>query len=291
MNDRTSAAVLLAFAALFGLGYVVSLPPFGWGDEVPHFLRGLRVSQAEWVAEAKEGERGVLVEHGVAELLRSSALATEAWKSCALEPQKLWDLGLPTDEGPPRFVIEYGASYPPLSSLHTGAAIGVARALEAPPVLWLYAARLANLALWTLLMVSALRLAPHMHTTLLALSIAPTALYLGATCSLDGLLNGLAFLWTAYTLRLAARPSATPDRTTWAIALCLIVPLALVKFIYAPLALLLLLVPAGQGRGWGPWTRLTLVASGLAGLASLLSKWAVACRTDPASTSIGSASS
>lgn len=271
MNDRNSAVVVLMFAAVFGLGYVVSLPPFGWGDEVPHFLRGLRVSRGQMIADVEDGERIVRVEHGIAELLRRSALTTMAWKSCSLEPRGLRRLAVPVGDGPPQLAIEYGASYAPLSSLHTGAAIWVADALGAPPVVWLYATRLANLTLWTLLMVAALRLAPAMHATLLTLMVGPTGLYVAATCSLDGLLNGVAFLWTAYVLHLIAAPNAAPAPRTWAIALCLIVPLALIKFVYVPLTLLLLLIPArDQGTSWRPWVRLAVVGAALAIIAIAL---------------------
>lgn len=265
MNDRNSAVVLLMFAAVFGLGYVVSLPPFGWGDEVPHFLRGLRVSRGQMIADVEDDERGVRVRHGIAELLRKSAHTTLAWKSCTLQPWNLRQLAMPVGGGPAQLAIEYGAPYAPVSSLHTGAAIWVAEALGAPPVVWLYAARLANLALWTLLMVAALRLTPAMHATLLTLMVGPTGLYVAATCSLDGLLNGLAFLWTAYVIHLTVDPDAAPSRKTSAIALCLIVPIALVKFVYAPLAFLLLLIPArDQGTRWTPWARLAVVGSALA---------------------------
>lgn len=270
MDGRKATATLVLFVASFGLIYVATLPPFGWGDEVPHFLRGLRVSRGEWVGTVENGQRGVHVSRGVARLLRSAAFSTLAWKNCTLDPQKLQTLATIADEGQRQFTTEFGASYAPLSSFHTGAAIRVARALDAPPVAWLYSARVANLALWTLLMLGALRLAPHMHTTLFALMVAPTALYLGATCSIDGILNGLAFLWTAYVLRLAASPEEAPTWKAWAIVVGLIVPLSLVKFIYAPLALLLLLVPAGRDTRWTPWIQITAVAAGLGGVAIAL---------------------
>jgi uncharacterized membrane protein len=77
--------------------------------------------------------------------------------------------------------------------------------------------------------------------------------------------------WAAYVLRLAARPNASPSRREWICVIAVVGGLALVKLVYAPLGLLLLLVPASGSAPWRPW--LVLCASAMAAAVASIGVW------------------
>jgi len=78
MHARAAAQLLVAFAVVFGAGFIVSLPPFGWGDEVPHDLRALRTSEGSLLPHMKGGVRGALVDPRLRRTLVATAFTTEA---------------------------------------------------------------------------------------------------------------------------------------------------------------------------------------------------------------------
>jgi uncharacterized membrane protein len=77
--------------------------------------------------------------------------------------------------------------------------------LELPALVVFYASRLAGLAAYTLLAWLAVRLTPFGKWTLAALALAPTAVFQAATISADPASTGLAMLFVAGSLAVAAR--------------------------------------------------------------------------------------
>jgi hypothetical protein len=65
----------------------------------------------------------------------------------------------------------------------------------------------------------AIRLAPSHGWSLGVLALTPISVFLATVCSVDATANALAFLWTAYVLRVAAT-GLRPARTTWLDSRC-----------------------------------------------------------------------
>ncbi|MBM4270447.1 MAG: DUF2142 domain-containing protein, partial [Deltaproteobacteria bacterium] len=233
-------------------------------------LRALRTSEGSLLPHMKGGVRGALVDPRLRRTLVATAFTTEAWRACALRASDLASLPNRRLSNRPRvFAPESGAPYVPIGSLHLAAAMKAARLVRPTPLAMLYAARLANLVFWTALVAAALWLIPAMRLSLLAIAVAPTALFVASTCSLDGPMDALAFLWFAIVLRLARRPEEPLRRGTTLALVALGAVLALVKLVYFPLVLLLLLVPAARSdSSWRPWIMLC-VASLALGVAAI----------------------
>jgi len=98
------------------------------------------------------------------------------------------------------------AIYAPTAYLPQAAAIAVFRPLGATPLQLLYAARIANLLVWMLLVSAALRLMPFMRSTLAAIALLPATLCIAASANADVLTNGLCWFLIAALL---AKPSAS----------------------------------------------------------------------------------
>jgi uncharacterized membrane protein len=139
------------------------------------------------------------------------------------------------------------AVYPVTAHLPQALAIWCGRSLGASPLVLLYSARLVVLALATALTWIAVRQMPFQRWLTVAAVLTPMAASLRASAAVDGLTNGLAFLLTAMVAR--RRWGASEERDSWREDLALAavtIGLLLTKLPYAPLALLLLLIPRSR---------------------------------------------
>lgn len=162
---------------------------------------------------------------------------------------------------PPGFFPEAGPAYSPWGTLQTSIPITAAKAFSDAPPVWFYVGRLANLFTFALLGLAAIACSPRLRTTTLTLLILPSSLYLAAVYSVDAFMNGLAFLWAAWMLRLAGSQTRSPGPAMIAAVVTGAVAVVLTKLVYAPLVLLLLWIPAGSLRvPRGAWVKLCLLA-------------------------------
>jgi uncharacterized membrane protein len=133
-----------------------------------------------------------------------------------------------------------------------------------------YLGRLANLALYVVLVFLALRLAPAHRWTLCMVALVPTSIFQAASLSADVLTNAISWLFLAAVLGAAARPGPIARREL-GLLLGLAALLGGLKPPAAVLSPLVLLVPAerfGDRRRW-----LAAGAGALAAAASTSGLW------------------
>lgn len=272
----------LAFVALagtFGAALAVISPPMHWGDENTHFVQSYRVSELHFATTVENDHLMVSLPRGVGRLLLVLALERHVHRrtgerfSAARLAERRAIIATPDDR---RTVGLANATYPPLAYAPQALGIALARLVTPSVLLQLYAARLANLAVWIALVAGAIRVAPFFKLGLALVALAPMSVFVAGTLAVDGLTSGLAFLWGACVLRLAA--GRTVARGTLLMLFVLATALALVKVLYAPLVLLLLAVPAE--RFGGRRTQRVVVAALLLASASAVAGWLAFARAD-----------
>lgn len=276
-------------AAVGGFAFAALTPPLQAPDEQRHLLRAFMIARGRLAAvRGADGSVGHAVPCSVADMLArvdrgvpraGGALPAPAPFATYLDflrrhggdrlrfrtdrvvdvPALRSELGVPMDGGCEEFV-PLPSPYPPLAYAPQALAAGLVWLLGAPPVTAVHLGRLFNLAAWIALGVAALQRIPAHGWTLACVALTPMSLFLAASLSPDAATNGLAFLFTACTLRAAARRTPMDGRELAAL-LALAAGLGLVKPTYVPLALLLLLVPAE--RCGGRARHLGLVAAAL----------------------------
>jgi len=247
--DWSPARIFALVAGICGTLLLVLSPPFRWGDENTHFLNALRLSEGNWRAQSSDRESVDDVPRGASTLIlyfslkqtrtrdRTIPLAEAiAARTIALRPEQR--VQMPTPRAP----------YAPLPYLPQALGIAVARCLTDSTLLLFLAARAANFATWATLVWLALRSAPGLCWPMCILAVAPMSLFLATTCNVDAVMNGLAFLWTARVLRVAAVPDREITRRELGWLAVLAALLALTKFVYGTLILLVFLVPARRFR-------------------------------------------
>lgn len=277
---RSERAFLL-IGGVLGAVLVLVSPPLYWGDENTHFLHAYRLAQLRLDLTPRGDRMSIELPRGVGRLqllfgldraLRERGTGRLTWSQLRDRTR--------VDEMDELRVLEVAnANYPLLGYAPQALGIAVARLATRSVLLQLYAARLANLGAWLVLVYAAIRLAPAFKVPLAVLALSPMSVFVAATCSADAATNALAFLWTAAIVRLALRPPA-PRGVTAALG-ALGVAMALVKVLYGPLVLLILAVPAD--RFGGPRRRTRAVVAILGAVVLSTVAWGLASRMELAS--------
>jgi uncharacterized membrane protein len=242
--------VFLALALVLGTALAIVTPPLRWADENTHLLQSYALSEGHVRPEIRDGVLGVDVPRAVVRFI----LVNAAWYM-KREPgvpsrSDVWETRQIRTTDERAFAPLAVFTYSVIGYLPQAAGIALARTCTDSVLLQLYAARIANLLCWALLVWLALRTTPYLKLPLCVLALAPMTVFLAGTCAADGVTNGLAFCWTAHVVRIASddhRPASLVG--TWLPTALLAVALALTKLLYAPLILLLLLIPPARLGG------------------------------------------
>ena len=220
-------------ALLFGPVLAVLTPPFQSPDEYNHFFRAAQVSKGQWAPETLAGNRlGGFLPQSLDSLKRIFLpLKSNADRRVAASDFER-AFALRATDAPEVFLdFPNTAIYAPTAYLPQALGIGIARLLTDRILLWLYAARLANLLLWSCLVWLAIRALPFYQWVWSGFALLPASLAIAASCNADVLSNGLAF----WLVAVCCGPfSAAFRAAAWGGLLVL----ALNKLVLAPLALL-----------------------------------------------------
>ncbi len=261
----------LWLALLGGTILVFVNPPLQGPDEFAHLLRAYHVSEGKLFARVAEQRLG----DELPESLTTRRFAP-FWNA-PLQPDTRFRLehfaslaSVPLDPQKRRFRdFNNTAIYSPVCYAPQALALIPARGFEARPLALLYVGRLAGLAAWAALVAAAIRITPVGRWLFVALALTPTSWIQATVVSADGMTNGLSFLMLAASLRsiLVAAAVLTPRGILRLTSLA--VALALTKFVYVPVALLALLIPAERfGSARARWRALG-AASGVVLVASI----------------------
>ena len=240
------ARMLLALSVVFGVIFSLLTPPFQAPDEFNHFFRAYQISEGGLVAIRQGDKVGGNLPVSLTTLaatvnpdLRYKLARRQSF------PQLLASFAIPLQPTVRQFTeFPNTALYSPIPYLPQAAGIALGRCCALPPLWLLYLGRWGNLACWVALVVLAVTLIPVGPWTLCALALSPMALFLGASLSPDGVVNGLAMLFLALVLQSAVGTVTLPlSRKRLGALLGLAVLLALAKQTYLPMVLLILLIP------------------------------------------------
>ncbi|HEY8518094.1 MAG TPA: DUF2142 domain-containing protein [Candidatus Binatia bacterium] len=277
-----AARAFLLIGALCGLALALVTPPLRWGDENTHLIQAYRLSELNFTLLPAMKATRVELPRGVGKLLLTRSLELERKRHKGPESLKALrrKLAIEARSNDRRPVHLLNATYPLLGYVPQALGIAGARMLSSSVLVQLYAARFANVAAWLLLGWAAIRSTPCYRLAFAALALAPLSVFVASTLAVDGVTNGLALLWTACVVRLATSDTGSPPRLV-PLAL-LATALAVVKLAYAPLVLLLFLVPAE--RFGGVRRQIFAVATILAVALATLALWFVVARWQVAKT-------
>lgn len=236
---------LVALGVPFGLAFALLTPPLQTPDELAHLARALAVSEGAFGAEVVDGRPSIRVPQSFAALPARLGRGLQLHAERRQDPRRIArELARP-QALEPRAWRPLPSLYSPLVYVPQAAGVALARGLGLPVVAFVYAGRLANLAVFLAATWLALRLLPAHATTLALVALLPMTLFLAGSLAADAPTNALAFLWLGLVLRAAA--AGAPLRPFEGAALAAAAAaLGLAKSGYAVLAAMALAVPAAR---------------------------------------------
>ncbi len=238
--------LFLIFGALFGLAFLVLIPPNQVVDERAHLVRAYSVSEGRSVPDFLTPVPQPVIQ--MMEWFRNVEDVDLAHRWITAEDLGYW-LHKPPNQGRIENLSNGVANtYTGVPYLASGVAFAIARLVDLPPLALFDMGRLANLIVFLLLVYWSLQILPDFHLPLFGLALMPMTLVEAASLSADSVTLATSFLLIAYVLNLAF--ADTPRTLSWseiAILTLLVLISALTKF-NIWLVLLVLLIPQHKLR-------------------------------------------
>lgn len=261
MTSIRTATFFLIVGGIIGLSFVIVTPPFQGWDEREHFYRAYQVSQLNIKPDVVVAPNAANIPGSEAKGFGGLFPQTTVRGIDALHRNEnkegVYDYSLigrlnqdPADFDQQRSVrFDNTAIYSPAGYIPQSLAIGVANVTNSSFVEAFYAARIAGLVFWLGLIYLAIRLVPVGKKVLLVLALNPVSLFLAATLSPDAAAFGFISLIIALLLKAVNSKQKMPMMTIVAVGL-LMIATVLIKNVYLPIVLSLLLVPRSVMGIW-----------------------------------------
>ncbi len=265
-TGRAPAQLFLIIGALFSILWALITPPFQAPDENRHFCRAYQLSDGRLFAIKHENTMGDSLPVSVIETMDriNPGMAFHS-RDQRQDLDKVWHyLRLPLQAEEKAF-YEFSASaiYPPPAYLPAIVAIWIGKTGNVSPLVMMYLGRFAHLALWLVVMVSALRLTPTGKWVMALIALMPMSIFLAGAVHQDGFINAFCFLLLACTLKFAHDPGVL-SRPQYGGLFLLTLVIAFSKPGFALFAVVFLLLPAqkfaSRRRQWMLWILMVLAA-------------------------------
>jgi uncharacterized membrane protein len=267
--------IFILLAVVYGLTFLVIMPPFQVADEGDHFCKALGLTEGYLIPEKVGNEAGVPVPGDVWELLKSFPVNMNIDKKLTVNDITS-KINVNMDKDTHDFVILSDVmvvTYSPIPYLIPASAITIGKLFGLSSLWLMYFARLANFIVWILLVYLAIRIIPVHKWVLLMIALMPMTLSEAASVSVDSLTIALSFLLIAYILKLVY-DKHNFTKTNFVLLLCLGSLIALTKSIYILLFFLFLLIPISRFKDckmkYGIFAIILLITGSIASIWMLL---------------------
>ncbi|MCU0429736.1 MAG: DUF2142 domain-containing protein [Cytophagaceae bacterium] len=224
------------------MGYILITPPFQVNDEVSHFYRAYQVSQGDWISIRQNQRVGGYLPASLQ--AASDPFLHLRWNVFHVsQPDTILSLSrIPTGEKMIFLDFPNTAIYPPLAYVPQAIGISIARLVNMPPLPTYYFTKVFCLFIWSWLVYGLLKTITFLQVEFAFLALLPMSIYVNGSISGDMMCT--CFCWTFLVLLLNHWLAEVPIReTSLAAFLILSAGMALLKFIYLPLLLLIFLIP------------------------------------------------
>jgi len=181
---------------LFGLTYILIVPPFQVPDTRNHFARASQVASGEFIAQKTEYHTGGIIEKSIHEI-------SPHFSFLSFDPDSKTSIDYIVDAFRVKFNTQnktfYGfentALFSPVPYLPAAASIWVSSALFDSVLLTLYIAEIATLLASVMLIGLAMRYLPCAQPLIFAFTILPMFMFTLASISADSISNAMALLF------------------------------------------------------------------------------------------------
>jgi uncharacterized membrane protein len=241
----------LILTLAFGLTYIFIVPPFQSPDEPNHFLRIYHISEGRlWgeVSADKHQLGGYIPDSIFMVYTPYEYMFFKEEKKISVESitsnlfKQLPSTATSFQQFPNTARYAFTTYLPQVTAFY------LLKKISCPPLLLMYAGRLAAFLCWVMLVYYAINLTPIYKEILMLLSFLPASLAINTTLSADVVTNALAFVALAYFLKFKFQASDL-NRGELSLFCGIMLLISWQKIVYFPLLFLLLLVPTSKFGG------------------------------------------
>lgn len=231
--------IFLVLALIFGIAFLIIIPPFMVPDEHFHFYKTYHVSEGHIFPQKDsyyfpESIKITMEEYFPLNYQYNNKTAINSiptFLQIPLNPDKK----IYSD-------ISNIAIYPPIPYLANSIMMAIFKLFNLAPLLMLYAGRLINLLIWIVFVYFAIKITPVHKLVFLMLALMPMTLNQAASLSADSFTLGISFLTIAFLFNYAFSREKI-DLNDIIILFLLIFTLSLSKQGYIPFLLFLFMIP------------------------------------------------
>ncbi|HEY9909418.1 MAG TPA: DUF2142 domain-containing protein [Thermosynechococcaceae cyanobacterium] len=232
-------------AIVFGLLYLLVMPPFQVPDENMHFWRSYQVSEGHLVPEIQGRAVGGMIPLSLGKVV-------EIWGYLPFKPDVdlKWSSHQESFSIPLERQVQVFAGFPntavysPVPYVPQAIGIQFGKLLNLAPIVLSYLGRFSNMMVAIVLTFLALKIVPFYKWIFFLLSLTPMAISQRSSLSADALTNAIAFLLSAIVLNLTFNPEKEKVEFRDAVILGVLSSLlSLCKLSYCVLPLICFLIP------------------------------------------------
>lgn len=233
---------------LFGLAFLLIVPPFMTPDEAVHLYRAYEVSEMKLPQKNEQGKSGSMLPQSIKETEdRTESLTREGYEAYDIRLTKSALFDIPLQEEKKSFYVTGGSPmYMPLSYLPHALIAGVGQMFDLPVIVTLYALRLLNLCIWLAVGFVSIKLFPWKKWSLAGVCLLPVVVFQTISVGLDATVFASALLFMAIIFKTIADKSFRLTAKRLAILGILASIMVLGKSVLAALLPLLFLIDKKQ---------------------------------------------
>lgn len=242
---KTPEKAFLSIGLLFGIIFLLIIPPFQVPDEFNHFMRSYQISEGQLIAEKRGQITGGFIPKSLVDF-------TGIWYDIPFKPQQkatkkqfFESFKIPLNRKKKVFgFFPNTALYSPVAYLPQAIGINLGKVFDLYPVILMYLGRLTNLLISVYLIFLAIKITPVFQWVFFLLALTPMATFQRASLSADSLLNSVSILMIAILIKYAFDVNQEKIfKNDILIVGILSVVVALCKQAYFPISFLYFLIP------------------------------------------------
>ncbi|MBE6161603.1 MAG: DUF2142 domain-containing protein [Firmicutes bacterium] len=227
--------VFLVFGIMFGTLFMFFIP-FGYTpDEANHFLRSYEISTGNLISIKKENEVGNYLPTNIEKVISHYELQ-DAYKN------EKENLSIKFNNEKKFYNFANTSLYSFICYLPQSIGIMIGRLLKFPILITAYLGRILNFSLWIALIYLAIKKIPIGKNLILFISMLPMSLQEAVSLAPDAMTNCVSISLVSFVLYHLYNKNEF-DKKNMIIASILCIAISMLKIVYLPLCLLLILIP------------------------------------------------
>lgn len=195
---KSPEKAFLSIGLLFGILFLLIIPPFQVADEINHFYRAYQVSEGKIIAEKRDNVTGGLIPKS---LVKSAIIWNEIpfhpdRKTTKKQFEQTFNIYLRKRDS---LFVKFAntALYSPIPYLPQAIGIALGKAFYLSPIILMYLGRLTNLLISVYVTFVAIKITPAFKWVFFLLALTPMATFQRSSLSPDSFINSIAALLIA----------------------------------------------------------------------------------------------